>query len=74
MVAVHHPLLFRLEAFAGLPDRLDAAEQRLVQRNRVAVTSEQRRHLALHRLQGIVGISGCEVEEHRRDLVEPEAG
>ena len=75
VIAVEHLALLVVEAerVARLPERIDAREQRCVEIDRIAVAGEQRRDLALHRLQRLVGVGRGEMEEDRGHPVEAEA-
>jgi len=75
VVAVEHlPLLGVLaERVALLPERIDAGKQRCVEVDLVAVAGEQRRDLALHRLQRLIGVGRGEMEEDGGHAVKAEA-
>ena len=69
-------LLFRVEPDAVAPfvQCIDACEQRRVREDAAVVRCEQRRHLALHRLQRRRGLARREVVEQRADAFEQAAG
>src|SRR5262245_2163352 len=56
------------ECVAALPERVDAAEQRLVEQDAVPVASLARRNLALDREQRIVGVGAG---KHAKDPADP---
>ena len=74
VVAVDDARLFGAERGAVLPHGLDAAEQGRVEVDRVPVRREERRHLALDRLQVGIGVGAGQVAEDRIDAGEAEAG
>ena len=70
VVALQHARLLGREAelAAALPQRLDAGEEAGMELDAVAVRREARRHLALDRLDGVVGVGAGEAMEHRGDV------
>ncbi len=72
MVALQHAGLLRSESEGVAPRHqvVDAAEQRLVQVDGVAVLGQAGRHFALDRLQRVVGVRPREVEENRGHAAE----
>ena len=72
VVAVEHAELLGVEPErrAPLPERLDPAEERLVEGDLVAVARQCRGDVALDRLERVIGIGAGQVEEHRHHLIE----
>ena len=61
------------QAVARRPQRLDAREQRIVEINFAAGARQNRRDVALDRLQRVVAVGAGEIEKHRRDAIERRA-
>jgi hypothetical protein len=72
VVALQHPRLLRRQAELGAAreQRLDPPEQRRVHADLVAVPGQDRREIALQRLQRIVGMGAGQGAEHVPDAVE----
>jgi len=66
--------LLRVQTLRRGSHRIDAREQFRVHVDRRAVGGEPGSHVALHRLQGLVGIRGGEVPENARDATQRAAG
>ncbi len=68
VIAVEDPGLLgrQPEQFALIEQRGEARIQCLVHEDRAAMPGKKRRHLALDRLQRVVGMAAGEVEEHGR--------
>ncbi len=75
VIAVEDAGLFGREAERVLlpVERLDPAEERLVHEDGVAVLGQERRHLALDRLDRLVGMRARQVEEDAADALEQRA-
>jgi hypothetical protein len=75
VIALQNPALLRVEPERVPPfaQTLDSAEQARVEIDLVAMSGQERRYLALDRLQVRVGIGAAQVEEHRADPAEMEA-
>jgi hypothetical protein len=75
VVALEHARLLGIEAERRptLPQRCDAREELLVEIDLVGVAGKQRRHIALDRLDLLIGIRAGKVEEDGAGPVEVEA-
>ena len=67
-------LRVELDAVAPLVQRIDASEQRSVGEDAAVVRREQRRHVALHRLQRGRSLARRQVVEQRADALEQATG
>jgi hypothetical protein len=73
MIAIEHARLLgrEVDVVASPVERVDPPKQRLVHEDRVPVLGENRRELALDRLEGIVGVRTGEIEEDAADALQP---